>query len=241
MVNHCSRWKVGVLTTVFNIMAYGKISMTSIVALGLLGQTVAALAVDGLGLSGMEKRPFRKTSLWALGFAVAGIWVMVGSSISEAATAVTLSIGAGIAVVVSRTLNSKLSGCIGPLRGSLVNHVVGLVVTVVLAPETIVKSGLPTPTAGALRAWIYCGGILGVACVLLNNITVPKIPAFHLTMLTFTAQIFTGILMDVVAGVGYSDTSFFGGILVAVGMMSSMAMEKYNKEKARNCRSILSA
>ena len=39
---------IGVLTTVFNNFAFGRISMTSIVALGLFGQTVQSIVLDFL-------------------------------------------------------------------------------------------------------------------------------------------------------------------------------------------------
>lgn len=226
---------VGVLTTVFNIMAYGKISMTSIVALGLLGQSITALVIDTCGFLGMQKRPFRKTSLWAIAFAAVGIFVMMDRSIGtrSAVIPVILSIGAGVSVVISRTLNARLAEYTGALRGSLVNHIVGLMVTVVLAFAVMIKNGFPNITAGALRPWIYTGGMLGVACILLNNLCVPRVSAFRMSMLTFSAQILTGILIDIWSGVGYSDTSFTGGILVSAGIIVSAVCEKISEEKAR--------
>ncbi len=47
---------IGVLTTFFNNFAFGRISVTSLTALGLLGQTMTAALMDGLGLLGMPRR-----------------------------------------------------------------------------------------------------------------------------------------------------------------------------------------
>lgn len=224
---------IGVLTTVFTNLAYGKVSMTGIVALGLLGQIVTAVLVDSLGLFGMEKRPLHKASLWGLAFSLAGVCVMMDSPVTAAALAVILSFGAGVSVVLSRTVNARLAEKIGSLRGSLVNHLVGLPITLLLAFAALGGSGLPAVQAGAFRPWIYCGGMLGVASVVLSNVTVPRISAFRLTVLTFVGQIFTGILVDLLTGSGYSDSSFAGGLIIALGVAVNMATEKIGMEGRR--------
>ena len=50
---------IGVFTT-FGNLSYGRISMTSIVALVLFGQTVISLLIDSFCLMGMEKHPFKR-------------------------------------------------------------------------------------------------------------------------------------------------------------------------------------
>ena len=102
----------------------------------------------------------------------------------------------------------------------------GLPVTVVfcvLAGETL----LPVSGSGlASHPWIYTGGMMGVIVVLLCNLTVPRLPAFRLTMLTFVGQIFTGVILDVVAGKGRLDPSFVGGLVIAAGIAVNMGLEK---------------
>lgn len=68
---------VGVATTVFNNLAFGKISISAIVALGLLGQSIASVVIDHFGLFGMPKRNFNKKKLIGLVFLAAGITVMI--------------------------------------------------------------------------------------------------------------------------------------------------------------------
>ncbi len=52
------------LTTAFSNYAYGKISITGIIALGLLGQAMASLVIDWLGLFGMTAYPPKSTRCW---------------------------------------------------------------------------------------------------------------------------------------------------------------------------------
>ena len=51
---------IGVFTTFGNNLSYGRISMTSIVALVLFGQTVISLLIDSFGLMGMESTHLKR-------------------------------------------------------------------------------------------------------------------------------------------------------------------------------------
>lgn len=68
---------VGVLTTVFNNVAYGHISVSALLALGLLGQSVFSLLIDHFGWFEMEKRPMRKRKLIGLALCLGGVGVML--------------------------------------------------------------------------------------------------------------------------------------------------------------------
>lgn len=215
---------IGVITTFFNNLSFGHISMTSLIALGLLGQMVTGMFIDHLGLFGMKKRQFQKDSVIGILLAITGIFIMLDSTVTTTIYATVLSVGAGVSVVMARTVNARLSQEIGPLQGSLVNHLVGLPITLVVAllvTDHPVYSGVVSP----VRPWIYCGGMIGVIVVLLCNIVVPKLPAFHVTVLTFTGQLFTGIVLDLVSGERFSDASFRGGIIIALGVVVNMILE----------------
>ncbi len=68
---------VGVCTTLFNNIAFGVISVSAIVALILLGQTISSMAVDGLGLFNLPKVPFKRKKLLGILFITIGIILMV--------------------------------------------------------------------------------------------------------------------------------------------------------------------
>ena len=227
---------IGVLTLMFQNMAFGRISVTSIVALALLGQTAASLAVDHFGLFGMEKRAFPKSALLGLALALAGIGMMLDGTVAQGMLAVAPSFGSGVAIVLSRTVNARLAEKTGALRGSLVNHLVGLPITVLLALLFAGETPFSFGAADGLRPWIYGGGALGVLVVLLCNVTVPRISAFTLTVLTFVGQVFAGIGLDVLAGESYSDASFAGGLLIALGIGVNMALERVSALKERRDR-----
>ncbi len=235
----------GILTLIFNNFAFGKISLTSIVALGLLGQTVASLLIDCLGLFGMKKHAFRKSSIIGFVFSLLGILVMLDNTAETALYAILLSFCSGITVVLSRSINAKLSQHVGDIQSSFVNHVVGLPIAVAITIATTKSSHSYIAYKFTPEPWIYLGGALGVTAVLLCNITVPKLSAFRLTLLTFVGQIFTGIVIDILTKNGYSEATFTGGVLVTIGISLNMIYEQVlrnkenkNREKCERIRNL---
>lgn len=227
---------IGVLTALFNNLAYGKIGLTSIVALSLLGQTATSLLIDSFGLFGMRKYPLKAPMLIGMGISVIGLFMMLDSSSGNTLNAVALSLGAGVTVVFSRTINARLSEHIGALHGSFINHVVGLPVAVAVFALWSNSDPIIDRLAVSSDVWIYLGGVMGVVVVLLFNMTVPKIPATKLTLLVFIGQIFAGIGLDLITKKGYSEESFIAGLLVSAGIGSNILIEQVYLCKERKSK-----
>ena len=225
---------VGVLTTIFQNFAFGHISMTSIIALGLFGQAATSLIFDRFGLMGMEKRPFDRSSIIGIIFAAAGIIVMLDNTVTSTVYAVVLAAASGISIVLNRTINARLSEKIGAMPGSFVNHIVGLAVSFVIM--LISAKGLPVlQFAGrGLNPLIYFGGFLGVINIFLMNIAVPKLPAFKFTIISFVSQILTGVLLDVFVSQTYSSKSLAGGLIIAAGVLISTIVEQLKQRGEGN-------
>ncbi|MBE5963017.1 MAG: DMT family transporter [Lachnospiraceae bacterium] len=68
---------IGVLTVVFNNIAFSALGVTATLGLGLLGQSVTSLVIDQWGLLGAEKVPFKKKKLIGIAIILAGIAVML--------------------------------------------------------------------------------------------------------------------------------------------------------------------
>ena len=218
---------LGVFTTVANNLATQYISITSILALGLMGQTIAALCIDSFGLFGMQKVVFKKKSFLGFVFAIFGICMMIDLKAMTSLLGVFISLCAGISVVLSRTVNARLANHIGGLRGALVNHLVGIPSSILVA--LILAGRFPTEAISVTPSnlWMYIGGAMGVCVVFLCNTTVPKIPAFQNTILTFVGQMLTGVIIDAWMGKSFMDRSFVGGLIVAVGIVINMIVDRY--------------
>ncbi|MCL2571424.1 MAG: DMT family transporter [Defluviitaleaceae bacterium] len=221
---------IGVMTTIANNLSFGRISVSAILALGLLGQTVTGMVIDQRGLLGMPRHPFTKDKIWGLLLIIAGI----GSMIYEfEVLAVVVSFIAGFCIIMSRTLNAKLSDLTSVRVSTFYNYFIGLIVSVLVflllgRGEVIFGEITFSPTW-----YIYFGGVLGVVVVLMSNIVVVKISAFYLTLLIFVGQVFSGVLVDAIISQAISTRNVIGGVLVAVGLSINLILDTRKKVLSR--------
>lgn len=217
---------IGVISTVLQTAPYGIISVTSINALGLLGQTVTSVIFDMTGALGMKKQKVYWTNLVTFGCAGAGIWLMLDHIGLSAAGAVLMAGLSGFSVVLSRVVNAQLAEKTGALNGSLVNHLVGLMISGILAAAVIMAQGFH-PAPAAANPLIYTGGIFGVICVGLLNLLVHKVASIKLTILSYVSQVFCGMALDYALGLAGSDSSFRGALVISAGMVAGMILEQF--------------
>lgn len=217
---------IGVLTTVFNNLAFGQISVSAILSLGLLAQSVAALLIDQFGLFGMERRAFRARKLLGLLFLGAGVWRMMDSVAAPSFAPVLVSLLSGVTIIVSRMVNARLGESAGVRVSTFYNYAVGLALSLVLLPLL----GRSEPMLGGLLppgSFYSClGGAFGVTVVLLSNITVTKISSFYMTLLLFLGQVFSGTALDALLTGVFSPRIFQGGLLVAGGLALNLLFDR---------------
>ncbi|MCL2079164.1 MAG: DMT family transporter [Oscillospiraceae bacterium] len=214
---------IGVLTTVFNNMAFGSISVSAILALGLFGQSVAGLLMDQYGLFNMPKHPFSKRKILGLFLIICGIVSMINNF---EILAVVVSFIAGVTIVISRTLNAKLATLTSVRVSAFYNYLIGLGISIPVFLIFGHNEIALTEFTFSSNIYIYLGGILGVGVVLLSNIVVVKISSFYLTLLIFIGQVFSGILIDVIITHHFSARILIGGILVSIGLCVNLMLDK---------------
>jgi transporter family-2 protein len=221
---------LGVMMTLFNNFAFGRISLSAILALGLLGQSMASLVIDQTGWMGMHKHPFRIVKLTGLLVVSCGIAIMLDRF---ELLSVILSLIAGVIVVISRTLNAKLSELSSIRTGTFFNYLVGLLVS--LPVFLILGSREAGILSFAVSAdWhIYFGGFLGVCVVLLSNMTVMKISALYLSLLVFVGQVFAGMVIDAWIDRSFSVHIMLGGMLVTAGLCINLITDHTRTHQKR--------
>ena len=212
---------IGVMTTAFNNLAFGRISVSAIMALGLLGQSITGLIIDKYGLMSMPKHPFHKRKILGLLLILCGIISMINNF---DVLAVFLSFSAGINIVISRTLNARLAEHTSVRTSTFFNYLIGLTVAVFICFLFGRNEMAFVNFAISPKLYIYLGGILGVCVVLLSNMTVAKISAFYLSLFLFVGQVFTGILMDIILSQVFSLRNLIGGIFVIVGLCVNLLL-----------------
>ncbi|MCE5188853.1 MAG: DMT family transporter [Eubacteriales bacterium] len=215
---------LGVATTASTNYAFGQISLSAILALGLFGQSVAGVLVDQFGLFGMRRHRFRAYQLPGILFVVGGIAWMMGKEFLL--LPVLAVFGSGVLLVVSRSQNARLADETSVYVSTFFNYVSGLLTAILVL--LLFGLGDPVP-AGFILApnwWTYLGGAIGVITVWLSNVVVVRIPQLYVTLLMFVGQVFTGVLLDAWMDGVFSVENIAGGLLVALGLTLNLLLER---------------
>lgn len=223
---------VGVGTLVFTTMAYQHLGVMAITALGLLGQCISSIIVDHFGLFGAQKNPFFSGRSLAVLAVLAGAVVMIVPIGDTSMAAVLMALASGVTIVCSRVINGRLALRQGAMRSTVMNYVTGLLTSAVFMLVLGMGEPLWTAPAWSSNWFMYTGGAVGVCLIMLLNITVPRVPSFAFTLLQFTGQIFSGMLLDTLLTGVFSVRSLIGGLLVATGLSLDAWMSRRRSRRA---------
>ena len=220
---------IGVGTVFACNIAYGNLGASLAVALALLGQMVASVAVDAVGLLGRKKYPLSLRSLPGIALTLLGVVVIAGSWDGRLGF-MALAVASGILPSISFTMGSQLALAKGVFRSAWVNYAVGLVTT--LAIVAIVRPPIAQSAAGlrSLNPVFMIGGLFGVATVAGSNYIFPKLPALWSTLLMFTGQALTGVIIEAVAQGSFSGRKLAGTLIVLAGMSVNAALDRKKAE-----------
>lgn len=224
---------VGFLTVVFNNISFGRISLSAILALGLLGQCLTSLVLDKYGFWGMPTHPYSKKKIFGIALVTLGIVPMVMDADAGAVIPIIVSLLTGVTVVVSRTINASLARHTGIFASTFFNYAVGFVLS--MGFLLIAGRGEPMLTQFTLSpdAWIYLGGIIGVCLVALLNASVHRISSFYMTLLLFAGQVFAGIALDIALSGVFSPRNLIGGLLVTAGLVQNLLVDRMDARRKR--------
>lgn len=216
---------IGICSTVFNNVAFGKISVSAILALGLCGQIVTSLIIDHFGFFHMPVRKFGVRKLPGLLCTFTGIlFLLHGSTFVWSAVAVSLLSGAS--VVTSRSVNAELAEVSSPLISTWYNYTVGLTGALLLWAFAVATKASSFTQTFSPSPILYTGGLLGVGTVLMLNLTVKKMPAFLMTLIMFIGQLSAGILLDLILGAPLSPQQLAGCLVTSIGLVVHLTADR---------------
>lgn len=212
---------ISVCCTLCSNYAFGKISLVAITALGLLSQTVTSLIIDHFGLLGANKRRTKAITVICLCFSLIGIVYMLGDARLGVLSAIVASLLAGVGLVVSRMISSTLAEHSGAVASSLINHIVGLPLAIILMfiMGKAELAALPV-SLSSTPVWSYIGGFAGLMIIVITNVVLPRVSSFQVSLLLFVGQVFSGAAIDLLLGAGFSARTFYGGVLIALGILA---------------------
>lgn len=216
----------GIATVLLFNAAYGKISVTALVALGLLGQAISSLIVDHFGLFEMQKRPLNKRQIPGLIVAAFGIVLMLWGFSAESIFPVCLALITGLTVVISRTINGALGKRSTASLSAWYNHLVGLIGSVIVLAILGFPGDIPFSEIGIANAWIFTGGIMGVLVVTFSTFLLHHVSSYSMTLLLFIGQITGGVLLDIFLEGSFAPIQIVAGLIIVIGFGMNTYMTK---------------
>lgn len=223
----------GVGTVFFSNYSFSALGASFAVALALLGQTLFSLAVDATGFLGRKKYAFTIRSLPGLALAIAGVAVMAGNWQSDA-PAMLVALASGALPGLSFVLNAELGRKKGILRSTRVNYLTGLATTIAIIAAVRPDVGAAGRAIAAAGPFLcLAGGSMGVAVVTAMNFIFPRIPAFSATLLVFSGQALTGVLIDFVAEGSLDAKKIVGSLVLLAGLSINAVLSKRGSINAK--------
>ena len=212
---------INYFTTFFNTLAVGRISVTAILALSLLGQAATSLVIDCFGLFGMEKRRLGLPELAGLAVTALGIVLLLaGGEGGAPLVPVAVSVLSGTCCVCTRQVTAQLSERAGLLTGTWFSYFTGSIVAVAaVIISTALGAGADFSLALAAPFWAYLGGALGAAAVYLQNLCVKRMSSVAMTLVMFAGQVFGGAAIDAAFYGEFSARTLAGGALAFAGLV----------------------
>ncbi len=216
----------GIATVLLFNAAYDKISVTALVALGLLGQAISSLLVDHYGLFEMQKRPLVKKQIPGLLMAAFGIVLMLRGFSAESILPVCLALLTGVTVVASRTINGALGKRSTASLSAWYNHLVGLIGSIGIYAILGFPGVNPFHEITLANSWIFTGGLLGVLAVTSSNFLIHHVSSYSMTLLVFIGQITGGVLLDIFLEGSFSPIQILAGMIIVIGFSLNAYMTK---------------
>ncbi len=226
---------INYFTTFFNTLAVGRISVTAILALSLLGQAATSLVIDCFGLFGMPKRCLGALELAGLAVTAAGIVLLLGGTGSAPLLPVAVSVLSGTACVCTRQVTAQLSERTSLLTGTWFSYFTGtLVAAAALGIAAAFGADIPLNAGVSPQAWIYLGGALGAVAVFLQNICVKRMSSVAMTLVMFAGQVFGGAAIDALFYSEFSLQTLSGGALAFAGLvLNALSARRIERGKAK--------
>jgi bacterial/archaeal transporter family-2 protein len=222
---------VGVGTVFASSYAFSALGASLAVAIALLGQTIFSITVDATGFLGRKKFPLGLRGLPGVALAIAGVAIMAENWRTDV-PAMLAALAGGVLPGLSFILNSELGRAKGIFRSTRVNFIAGLATTLVLVAALRPPLAVALPAIAEAGPVLATGGaLMGVAMTASMNFIFPRIPAFSATLLLFSGQALTGVLVDY-ASAGALDARKLVGTLVLLAGLAINALISNRKKTA---------
>lgn len=163
------------------------------------GQTVNGLLLDRLGVGPAGVVAVTPGRVLGGVFALAAVVISLSGGVSERAPwwLLVLPFAAGVGIAWQSAANGRLAQRVqSPMTATLMSFIAGTGVLIVAAAVSIAVSGMPE--ALPTEPWLYLGGVLGFAYILLGATIVAHTGVLLMGLGAVLGQLLTSILIDLI-------------------------------------------
>lgn len=191
----------------------------ALLTVGLVsGTTVAALAVDRVGLGPGGHRPITAPRLVGAAICLAAIVLTARQGLRAASPLLlTLVVLAGGLISMQQALNGRVREVTDATVATFVNFVVGTS-ALLLALGLQQLFGRVHADRWPTEPWLYLGGIMGCLFIAVAAVVVGTLGVLRFGLATTAGQLLGGVLLDLDRGVDVLTVVAVGLTLVAVGV-----------------------
>lgn len=137
--------------------------------------------------------------------------------------AVFMALLSGVSNVFNRMLNAEAARRLGVAQSTFFNYVTGLSTSLLV----LLAVGEPfTPPPVNQGAFMYLGGLVGVATVSICSFAAPHLSAFSMTLILFVGQFLTSFVVDYLSGIALSPARLCGAAIVLLGLCAYLCCER---------------
>ncbi len=148
--------------------------------------------------------------------------------------AMLIALGSGLCTGLNALLNAEHGRRNGTLRSARWNYISGLTVTLIIVAATGPDWRSAAATVAEAGPFLAAGGAsLGVMVVLSMNLVFARLSAFRATLLLFSGQALSGVVMDAVVSGAFDPRKLVGTIVVVAGLALDGAIGTGRKTAAK--------
>ena len=212
----------GALTVGTQAVAVGIVGV-SLFTVGIVaGQTVGGLILDrvGYGPGGVVAVTVPRLVGGALALAAVGVVLISGDGLAGVPVwMVVLPVVVGAGLAWQQATNGRLRVRVGtPVTATLVNFTLGTAILAVLAVVVTIVDGPPAPLPS--EPWLYLGGALGVAYIMLSAALVARTGVLLFGLAAVSGQLLASLALDVLWPAPAGPGVVVEAITVVIGLAS---------------------
>ncbi|MEV8024574.1 DMT family transporter [Microbacterium sp. NPDC080220] len=212
----------GALTVGTQAVAVGIVGV-SLFTVGIVaGQTVGGLILDrvGYGPGGVVAVTVPRLVGGALALAAVGVVLVSGDGLAGVPVwMVVLPVVVGAGLAWQQATNGRLRVRVGtPVTATLVNFTLGTAILAVLAVVVTIVDGPPAPLPS--EPWLYLGGAVGVAYIVLSAALVARTGVLLFGLAAVSGQLLASLALDVLWPAPAGPGVVIEAVTVVIGLAS---------------------